>query len=139
MSGLVLVPAVGARETVPHRCRLGSRRGLWLALRPRLGPASVPPVVPPQFRLSPCEDVAVGSQPSGNKKYCLKHMYHHSHLSDSDRCRLMVHLFLIKVSLGARWSSLTLCAESECSMRVQECRLQLAGMPEGGLVGVAGL
>ena len=89
--------------------------------------------------LGSCEDVAVGLQPSGSKKYRLKNMYHHLHLSDSDRCRLMVHLFFIQFSLGARGSSLTLCAGSECSVRVQVCRLRLAGMPAGGLVGVAGL
>ena len=84
---------------------------------------------PPICVLGSCEDVAVGLQPSGDKKYRLKNMYHHSPLSDSDRCRLMVHLFLIQVSLGAKWSSLTLCAGSECSMRVQVCKPQLAGMP----------
>jgi hypothetical protein len=139
-SVLPLVPPQSLRDfMVPPRSRLWSRRSFYVTLWSRLGPASVPPLVPPQFRLSPCEDVAVGSQPSGNKKYCLKHMYHHSHLSDSDRCRLMLHLFFIQFSLGAKGGSLTLCAGSECSVRVPVCRLQLAGMHAGGLLGVAGL
>ena len=83
--------------------------------------------------------MAVGLQSSSNKKYRQKNIYHHSHLSDSDRCRLMVHLFFIQVSLVAKGGSLTLCAGSECSVRVPVCRLQLAGMHAGGLVGVAGL
>ena len=79
--------------------------------------------------LGSCEDVAAGLQPPGSKKYRQKKMYHHSPLSDSDRGRLMVHLFFIQFSLGAKGGSLTLCAGSECSVRVQVCRLQLAGMP----------
>ena len=83
--------------------------------------------------------MAVGLQSSSNKKYRQKNIYHHSHLSDSDRCRLMVNLFFIQYSLGARGGSPTLCAGSECSVRVLVCRLQLADMHAGGLVDVAGL
>jgi len=84
-----------------------------------------------------CEDVAVGLQPSSNKKYRQKNMYHHSPLSDSDRGRLMVHLFSIQFSFGARGGRLTLCAGSQCSVRVLARRLQRAGMHVGGLVDVA--
>ena len=82
--------------------------------------------------------ISTGLQLFSNE-FVPKNIYHHSDLSDSDRFRLVVSLFLLNSFTWDRGSLCLWALGEDCSVRAQARTLQREGRQAGGRAGSAGL